>query len=153
MARVKRSVNGKKHSRAILKEARRGFTMIGAGAVLCHAPEATVALRGENPTSAAQFRRDVASLAVLLPPKAFLVNLCQDRYRFMIGFAAALMRGQVTLMPSANTPGMLADLAVLSEDYFGVPILRIAQIESLMTVLGGRIVYASGPFSDPEPKH
>jgi acyl-coenzyme A synthetase/AMP-(fatty) acid ligase len=83
-------------------------------AVLCHAPEATVALRGETRVSAAQFRRDVAALAALLPPKAFLVNLCQDRYRFMIGFAAALMRGQVTLMPSANTPGMLADLA---EDY------------------------------------
>jgi predicted amidohydrolase YtcJ len=44
-------------------------------------------------------------------------------------------------------PGMLADLAVLSEDYFSVPILRIAQIESLMTMVGGNIVYAAPPFS------
>jgi hypothetical protein len=50
-------------------------------------------------------------------------------------------------------PGMLADLAVLSEDYFSVPLLRIAQIESLMTVVGGRVVYAAGPFSNLEPKH
>jgi predicted amidohydrolase YtcJ len=50
-------------------------------------------------------------------------------------------------------PGMLADLAVLSEDYFNVPLLRIAQIESLMTVVGGKIVYAAGPFSNLEPKH
>ena len=50
-------------------------------------------------------------------------------------------------------PGMLADLAVLSEDYFNVQLLRIAQIESLMTVVGGRIVYAAGPFSNLEPKH
>ena len=49
-------------------------------------------------------------------------------------------------------PGMLADLAVLSEDYFNVPLLRIAQIESLMTVVGGRVVYAAGPFSNLEPK-
>jgi predicted amidohydrolase YtcJ len=49
-------------------------------------------------------------------------------------------------------PGMLADFAVLSEDYFNVPILRIAQIESLMTVVGGRIVYAAGPFSNLEAK-
>jgi predicted amidohydrolase YtcJ len=49
-------------------------------------------------------------------------------------------------------PGMLADLAVLSEDYFNVPLLRIAQIESLMTMVGGRIVYAAGSFSNLEPK-
>jgi predicted amidohydrolase YtcJ len=49
-------------------------------------------------------------------------------------------------------PGMLADLAVLNEDYFSVPLLRIAQIESLMTMVGGRIVYAAGPFSNLEPK-
>jgi predicted amidohydrolase YtcJ len=48
---------------------------------------------------------------------------------------------------------MLADLAVLSEDYFTVPLLRIAQIESLMTVVGGKIVYAAGPFSNLEAKH
>jgi predicted amidohydrolase YtcJ len=49
-------------------------------------------------------------------------------------------------------PGMLADLAVLSDDYFSVPLLRIAQIESLMTMVGGKIVYAAGPFSNLEPK-
>jgi predicted amidohydrolase YtcJ len=50
-------------------------------------------------------------------------------------------------------PGTLADLAVLSEDYFNVPLLRIAQIESLMTLVGGKIVYAAGPFSSLAPKH
>jgi predicted amidohydrolase YtcJ len=49
-------------------------------------------------------------------------------------------------------PGMLADLAVLNKDYFSVPLLRIAQIESLMTLVGGKIVYAAGPFSNLEPK-
>jgi predicted amidohydrolase YtcJ len=49
-------------------------------------------------------------------------------------------------------PGMLADLAVLSEDYFSVPLLRVAQIESLMTMVGGKIVYAADPFSNLEPK-
>jgi predicted amidohydrolase YtcJ len=49
--------------------------------------------------------------------------------------------------------GMLADLAVLSEDYFSVPLVRVAQIESLMTMVGGKIVYAAGPFSNLEPKH
>jgi len=45
-------------------------------------------------------------------------------------------------------PGMLADLAVLSDDYFTVPVSDIAKIKSLLTMVGGQIVYASGPFSD-----
>jgi predicted amidohydrolase YtcJ len=48
--------------------------------------------------------------------------------------------------------GMLADLAVLSDDYFNVPLVRVAQIESLMTLVGGKVVYAAGPFSSLEPK-
>jgi predicted amidohydrolase YtcJ len=47
--------------------------------------------------------------------------------------------------------GMLADLAVLSEDYFTVPVARVANIESFLTMVGGRIVYASGPFSALDP--
>ncbi len=43
-------------------------------------------------------------------------------------------------------PGKLADLAVLSEDYFSVPLERIAGIESLLTMVGGQIVYAAGPY-------
>jgi predicted amidohydrolase YtcJ len=43
-------------------------------------------------------------------------------------------------------PGMLADLAVLSDDYFTVPVSDIAKIKSLLTIVGGQIVYASGPF-------
>ncbi|WP_244188830.1 amidohydrolase [Streptomyces yokosukanensis] len=43
-------------------------------------------------------------------------------------------------------PGSYADLAVLSEDYFTVPEPEIAHIESLLTVTGGRIVYAAGEY-------
>ena len=45
------------------------------------------------------------------------------------------------------TPGMLADLAVLSDDYFSVPVSDIAKIKSLLTMVDGRIVYSAGPFS------
>jgi predicted amidohydrolase YtcJ len=43
-------------------------------------------------------------------------------------------------------PGLLGDLAVLSEDYFTVPEPDIAHIESLLTVVGGRIVYAAAEY-------
>lgn len=47
--------------------------------------------------------------------------------------------------------GQLADLAVLSDDYFTVPEERIKSIESLLTVLGGKIVHGAGPFSGEAP--
>ncbi len=48
-------------------------------------------------------------------------------------------------------PGKLADLAVLSADYFSVPEEEIKQIESALTVVGGKIVYGSGDFSPLAP--
>jgi hypothetical protein len=47
------------------------------------------------------------------------------------------------------TVGKLADLAVLSSDYLTVPVDEVGDIESLLTMVGGRIVYASGPFKEP----
>ncbi|MEO0480466.1 MAG: amidohydrolase [Planctomycetota bacterium] len=44
-------------------------------------------------------------------------------------------------------PGRLADLAVLSEDYFTAPAAHIAGIESVLTVVGGRIVHGSEEFT------
>jgi len=43
--------------------------------------------------------------------------------------------------------GKLADLAVLSKDYMTVPVDEVHTIESLLTMVGGRVVYASGPFA------
>lgn len=43
-------------------------------------------------------------------------------------------------------PGMLADFAVLSKDYWSLPVAEIGTIESLLTVVGGRSVHAAGPF-------
>src|ERR1700679_481039 len=47
--------------------------------------------------------------------------------------------------------GQLADLAVLSEDYFTVSDDRIADITSVLTLLGGKPVHASGDFSNLAP--
>lgn len=42
--------------------------------------------------------------------------------------------------------GKLADLAVLTKDYMTVPAGEIGGIESLLTMVGGKIVYAAAPF-------
>jgi len=58
-----------------------------------------------------EFLADVAALAARLPPRAQVVNLCTDRYRFAVGFAAALARGQVSLLPPSRAPEFLLRLA------------------------------------------
>jgi len=49
-------------------------------------------------------------------------------------------------------PGKLADLAVLSKDYMTAPVEQVGGIESLLTMVGGRIVYAAGPYAQFEDK-
>ena len=48
--------------------------------------------------------------------------------------------------------GKLADLAVLSKDYMTMPVAEIGALESLLTMVGGRIVYAAGPYAALEEK-
>ena len=47
--------------------------------------------------------------------------------------------------------GQLADLAVLSGDYFSMPEDEIKRLESVLTIVGGKIVYATDEFSKLAP--
>ncbi|MGF7148278.1 hypothetical protein FHS96_001906 [Sphingomonas zeicaulis] len=47
--------------------------------------------------------------------------------------------------------GQLADLALLSDDFFGVPESEIAQLRSVLTMLGGKIVHGEGDFGPLAP--
>jgi predicted amidohydrolase YtcJ len=51
----------------------------------------------------------------------------------------------------AIVPGQLADLAVLSADYFAIADEQITRLESLLTVVGGRVVYGAGAFAPFAP--
>jgi predicted amidohydrolase YtcJ len=49
-------------------------------------------------------------------------------------------------------PGKYADLAVLSDDYMTVPVERVGEITSLLTLVGGKAVYGAGVFAGEEGK-
>ena len=51
----------------------------------------------------------------------------------------------------ALIPGQLADLAVLSRDYFSIPEEDIKGLESHLTIVGGKIVYAKDEFAKLAP--
>ncbi len=70
---------------------------------------APLAWRAGQPVSTAQFVAEAEALAERLPAGR-PVNLCQDRYHFALGLAAALLRGQTSLMPPNALPETLAQL-------------------------------------------
>jgi len=49
--------------------------------------------------------------------------------------------------------GKLADLVLLSGDYFSLPVDEVKDLESVLTMVGGRVVYAAAPYArlDPPP--
>jgi predicted amidohydrolase YtcJ len=48
--------------------------------------------------------------------------------------------------------GKYADLAVLSEDYMTVPVAKVGELFSVLTLVGGKAVYGTGPFAAIEGK-
>ncbi len=73
-------------------------------ALLPGAPERAVAFDGTGAVAAAAFAAHVRALAERLPNARGVVNLCEDRYRFLVAFCAAAVRGQVTLLPPSRAP-------------------------------------------------
>ena len=68
------------------------------------APEQVVAWRHDGPVSAARFLEQVQVTAASLPDAPAAVNLCEDRYAFMLAFCAVVLRGQINLLPSSRAP-------------------------------------------------
>ncbi|MDB5732518.1 MAG: Beta-hydroxyacyl-(acyl-carrier-protein) dehydratase FabA/FabZ [Variovorax sp.] len=82
-----------------------GLALLGARDL-----DAPLAWHAGQPVSARRFLADVARLAERLPPHGPAVNLCVDHYAFAVGLAAALVRGQASLLPPDARPDTLARL-------------------------------------------
>lgn len=65
-------------------------------------PDDALQLGADGELSAGVFFARVGELASALPDAPFVINLCESRLGFMLGFAAALIRGQTSLLPSAQ---------------------------------------------------
>jgi acyl-coenzyme A synthetase/AMP-(fatty) acid ligase len=82
---------------------------------------------------AAQFLSDVRRLAAAYPPGKHVLNAATDRYRFAVGFAAALTSDRISLLPPALTPEMVRQVRSFAPDVVcltdhaqpaGVPLLN-----------------------------
>ena len=99
--------------------------------------------------SVERFLADAARLAAALPDRGYLLNLCTDRYHFAVGFAAALLRRQVTLLPPNETPDLIERLV---SQYPGLHCLsdRSTGIGSLETMVFPELD-DPGPVAPPIP--
>lgn len=59
------------------------------------------------------FFAQVRGVAALLPAGTHALNLCEDRYRFLVAFCAVASRGQATLLPPSRTRGAIDDVRAL----------------------------------------
>ena len=78
--------------------------------------EAVLAYRAGAPLSVRQFLHDLERVRAALGPSAHVLNACADRYRFTVGFAAAVTAGKVSLLPSTHTPEVIRQLQAFAPD-------------------------------------
>ena len=81
------------------------------------APDIPIVWRRNQPVSRALFLRHVTGVARHLPPARFIFNLCEDRYLFMVAFAAIGANGQTNLLPSSRASLHLRSLAGAYPDH------------------------------------
>lgn len=67
-------------------------------------PRRVVAMHDGKVISAAQFIAHVERVAAQLPEAHAAVNLCEDRYAFLVAFCAIALRGQANLLPPSRAP-------------------------------------------------
>ena len=61
-----------------------------------------------GPRRVRDFLADADALAARLPAGTTLLNVCHDRYRFAVGFAAGLIAGRLSLQPASQSAETLA---------------------------------------------
>jgi hypothetical protein len=84
----------------------------------------------------------------MLYPEANRLDRAEALRRYTVG--SAWFSGEEDKKGTIEV-GKLADLAVLSADYFSVPEEEIKRIESVLTVVGGKVVYGAGEFERLAP--
>jgi acyl-coenzyme A synthetase/AMP-(fatty) acid ligase len=140
--------------------------------LICHSRRDSVfAYRGGLPIGVAQFLHDVANLAQALPDQSYILNLCTDRYRFAVGFSAALLRGQTSLLPPNYTPSFVERLRHSYHDMYcltdgevsfqGVEVMHyprlpetgdiVRAIPDIQAVQRAALVFTSGSTGQPVP--
>jgi acyl-coenzyme A synthetase/AMP-(fatty) acid ligase len=87
-----------------------GQAVQGLPLLVADQAERTVVWRHGEAVSAARFLAHVQEIAAQLPAATTAVNLCEDRYAFLVAFCAIALRGQANLLPSSRASQAVAEV-------------------------------------------
>lgn len=86
--------------------------------LLAHSAHQAVAVKNGKIIDRATFLRQVYNLAAGLPQHQYAINLCEDRYHFLVAFAAAIVKGQCNLLPPSHSAKTIEAVAADYEDCY-----------------------------------
>src|SRR5262245_8965877 len=75
-----------------------------------YGPDRPVGWHRGEPIAAARFCAAAADLAAQLAPGRHVLNLCEDRLSFMLGFVAAAIAGRTSLLPPSRAAGAIREV-------------------------------------------
>lgn len=126
-------------------------------------PQRPIAWRRGAPVPLAEFKSHVAAVITRLPTFGAavpMINLCEDRYKFLVAFAAALSVGHTVLLPSSRADQVVADVQNANAGSYRIDDATVAaalgsastqwintSIPADMTVMVG---YTSGSTGQPK---
>jgi acyl-coenzyme A synthetase/AMP-(fatty) acid ligase len=125
------------------------------------------------PVRADVFLAHVRQVHGLIPPGTCVVNLCEDRYHFLVAFCAIVLAGQANLLPPSRAPQPVAEIMlahpdchVLADGEVSRPIEGMIRMPALHAAIGalfeipdipaGQIAvigYTSGSTGKPQANH
>lgn len=82
-----------------------------------------------------RFLADVRGVAAGLPEAACAINLCEDRYRFLVAFCAVALRGQINLLPPSRAPNAIEDVRRQYPDSYCVSDIELSPAPPRLHVL------------------
>jgi len=72
-----------------------------------------------------EFLADVATVAATLPFAREAINLCEDRYAFLVAFCAVISRGQTNLLPPSRAPQAIEEALKASSGSYAISDLAL----------------------------
>lgn len=126
--------------------------------IAAYSPSAVLAWRDNGPVTQGMFVAEAMALARQLPQGQYAINLCEDRYRFMLSLAAVCLRGQTNLLPASNAPALIHALQqrypeshVLRDDVVMAEAGRIpARAPRIAANHVAAIAFTSGSSGEPQ---
>jgi acyl-coenzyme A synthetase/AMP-(fatty) acid ligase len=106
------------------------------------------AFDGHGRISLATFLGEVRGVAAELPEAVHAINLCEDRYRFLVVFCAVALRGQINLLPPSRTPAVIEDVRRQYPDSYCISDVRLSPAPPRLHALPERLPMLGGSISD-----